>query len=301
MRKILSILILVLIISIFVILIGVLYSGGLIDVAGIRITRVNPATFVITLCFLIPIYVVFRKAASLKDGLAENTFGLLIYFVLILYFGNYRTLGASDTIPARYLPLSILREGDFDLDEFADLHGRPASSGMVYRETHLVSSYPVGASVLASPFYLPSAIGPMPGNSRFVGDLEKFAAAFIVVLSVIVLYFAVLRLTTHRMALLITIVYALATSSFSVSSQALWQHRTSPALSGSCIVLFGARFKRAALDFLSGISRGISGCVQTNGCIAGYTNGVLCFIPSYEKNSRLFVIYIATHPFSNSL
>jgi hypothetical protein len=224
MRKILSILILVLIISVFVILIGVLYSGGLIDVAGIRITRANPATFVIPLCILIPIYVVFRKASSLKDAVAENTFGLLICFVTILYFGNYRTLGASDTIPARYLPLSILREGNFDLDEFTDLHWRSASSGMVYRGTHLVSAYPVGASVFASPFYLPSAIGPMPGNSRFIADLEKLAAAFIVVLSVIVLYFAILRLTTHRMALLITAVYALATSSFSVSSQALWQH-----------------------------------------------------------------------------
>ena len=224
MRKILSILILVLIISVFVILIGVLYSGGLIDVAGIRITRANPATFVIPLCILIPIYVVFRKTASLKDALAENAFGLLICFVTILYFGNYRTLGSSDTIPARYLPLSILREGDFDLDEFTDLHWRSAASGMIYRGNHFVSLYPVGASVFAAPFYLPSAIGPMPGNSRFVGDLEKLAAAFIVVLSVIVLYFAILRLTTHGLALLITAVYALATSSFSVSSQALWQH-----------------------------------------------------------------------------
>lgn len=224
MRKILRILILVLIVAVSAILIGVLYSGGLIDVTGIRIPRANPATFVITLCILIPIYGVLRKSASLKDALAENLFCLLICLTGILYFGNYRTLGASDTIPARYLPLSILREGNFDLNEFSDLHSRAASSGMVYRENHLVSSYPVGAALFASPFYLPSAVGPMPGNSRFIADLEKFAAALIVVLSAIVLYFAILPLTTRRMALLITTVYALATSSFSVSSQALWQH-----------------------------------------------------------------------------
>jgi hypothetical protein len=224
MRKILSILILVLIIAVAAILIGVLYFGGLIDVAGIRIARANPATFVIMLCILIPIYAVFRKHTSLKDALGENSFCFLVCFITILYFGNYRTLGASDTIPARYLPLSILREGNFDFDEFSDLHRRAASSGMIYKGNHLVSSYPVGAAFLASPFYLPSALGPMPGNSRFIADLEKFAAALIVVLSVIVLYFAILPLTTQSMALLISAVYALATSSFSVSSQALWQH-----------------------------------------------------------------------------
>jgi hypothetical protein len=224
MRKILRILILVSIIFVSAILIGVLYSAGFINIAGIHNLRVEPATFVILICILIPIYAVFRKPALLKNAVAENSLCLLICFVTILYFANYRTLGASDTIPARYLPLSILREGNFDLDEFSDLHSRAASSGMVYRGNHFVSSYPVGAALFASPLYLISAIGPMPENSRFIADLEKFAAAFIVALSVIVLYFAVLPLTSRRMALLITAIYALATSSFSVSSQALWQH-----------------------------------------------------------------------------
>lgn len=224
MRKILRLLILVLIISVSVILIGVLYSGGVIDNAGIRIARVDPATFVIALCILIPIYELMKKADTFGNIINQNALLLIVSCVVILYFGNYRTLGASDTIPARYLPLSILREGNFDLNEFSDLHSRAVSSGMVYRKNHLLSSYPVGTPVLASLFYLPSAIGPMPAESRFVADLEKFAAAIIVVLSVIVLYFAILPLTTHRMALLITAVYALATSSFSVSSQALWQH-----------------------------------------------------------------------------
>lgn len=224
MRKILSILILVLIIVVAVILIGVLYSGGFINIAGIRIPRAEPATFILVLSILIPVYQLLKHTTSLKESIDQNSLLLLVCIVSILYFGNYRTLGSSDTIPARYLPLSILREGNFDLDEFSNLHSRAASSGMIFRGNHLISFYPVGVPLVASPFYLPSAVGPMPGNSQFIADLEKFAAALIVLLSVIVLYFAILPLTNREMALLITAVYALATSSFSVSSQALWQH-----------------------------------------------------------------------------
>jgi hypothetical protein len=224
MRKILSILILVLIVFVSVILIGILYSGGVINVAGIRIPRADPATFVIALCILVSVYLPVKHRISFKETIDKNGLLLLVCITTILYFGNYRTLGSSDTIPARYLPLSILREGNFDLDEFPNLQSRSVSSGMIYRKNHFLSFYPVGAPILAAPFYLPSAIGPMPGNSQFIVDLEKFAAALIVVLSVLVLYFAILPLTTRRMAFLFTAVYALATSSFSVSSQALWQH-----------------------------------------------------------------------------
>jgi dolichyl-phosphate-mannose-protein mannosyltransferase len=224
MRKILSILILVLIIFVSVILIGILYSGGFINIVGIKIPRAELASFVIGLCILVPLYQLMKHPVSFKEAFKENLLLLLVCTISILYFGNYRTLGSSDTIPARYLPLSILREGNFDLDEFSNLHSRAASSGMIYRGKHFISFYPVGAPLIASPFYLASAIGPIPGNSQFVADLEKFAAALIVILSVIVLYFAILPLTNRGMSLLITAVYALATSSFSVSSQALWQH-----------------------------------------------------------------------------
>lgn len=227
MRNIFRILILVLIVFAFLILFAVLYTGGTIDVGGIRIVRAKPATPIIALCILFSLYSLIKKPSSLKQAIDENSLTLLVCLVLILYLGNYRTLWASDTIAARHLPLSILREGNFDLDEFRSLHSRAGASGIIYRGNHYVSFYPVGAPLFAIPFYLPSAIGTMPGSSRFTLDLEKLAASFLVVISVVVLYFAVLPLTSRRMALLIAAIYALGTSSFSVSSQALWQHGAS--------------------------------------------------------------------------
>lgn len=225
--KIFRILILVLIICVSVILLGVLYSGGFINIAGIRDPRAEPASFVIALCILIPIYQLLKHPISFKEAINEHSLLLVVCAVLILYTANYRTLGASDTVPARHLPLSIIREGNFNLDEFSNLHQSPEMKGIKLTGQHYVSTYPVGAAIFALPFYFVSAIGRMPGNSWFTLELEKFSASLIVLASVIIFYFTVLRFVSRPAALIISTIYALATSSFSVSSQALWQHAPS--------------------------------------------------------------------------
>jgi hypothetical protein len=225
--KIFRILILVSIICVSVILIGILYSGGFINIAGIRNPRAEPASYVIALCILVPIYQLLKHPASFKEALTENSLLLVLCTVLILYTANYRMLGASDTVPARHLPLSILREGNFDLDEFSYLHKSAEMRGMTFTGQHYVSSYPIGSAIFALPFYFVSAIGRMPGNSWFTLELEKFAASLIILTSVIIFYFTLLRFVPRYAALIISVIYALATSSFSVSSQALWQHSAS--------------------------------------------------------------------------
>jgi hypothetical protein len=152
---------------------------------------------------------------------------LLALALLGLYLGNGRTLGGGDTLPARYLPLSILREGDFALDEFPFLYG----DGDVYFLRRVggrwISDYPVGAALLALPVYAPAAWGRMTADSPLVEELEKLAAALVVALSAVVVYATLRELTTGRMALLLSAAYALGSSSLSVSSQALWQHGAS--------------------------------------------------------------------------
>ena len=87
-----------------------------------------------------------------------------------------------------------------------------------------MSCYPVTGAVLAVPIYLPAVLRGEAPESPVWEDLEKTSAAVIVALSAVFLYLALLRLTTLRMALLVTGAYAFGTSSLSVSSQALWQH-----------------------------------------------------------------------------
>jgi hypothetical protein len=149
---------------------------------------------------------------------------LLFLAVVFVYSLNGRALGAGDTIPASYLPLSLLREFDFDLDEFGFLYEGEMPWFVQRIDDRIVSAYPPWAGVMALPVYLLPVIGGLSPQSPWVHDLEKLSATLITALSVVVLLFALRRLTSETIAWSVALVYAFATSSFSSSSQALWQH-----------------------------------------------------------------------------
>jgi hypothetical protein len=148
----------------------------------------------------------------------------LFLVVVFVYSLNGRTIGAGDTVPARYIPLSILRAFDFDLNEFPFLY-EPELPWFLQRiNGRIVSAYPPWAGVLALPVYLLPVVGGLSSQSPWIEDLEKLAATLITALSVVLLLGALRRLTNEKIAWLIAIIYAFGTSSFSSSSQALWQH-----------------------------------------------------------------------------
>lgn len=221
-RKLFRLLIQALFIGAGLYLIVLLYTGGNPGFLGIE--RAAIATPVIFLS----VFVLLRYLLNQNPGLSEASVPILLFCCFhVLYMANYRSIPASDTIPGRYLPISILREADFDLDEFQNLYVRGFRANIAYSGSHYVSSYPVGASILATPFYLFSVLGEVKPNQRFVLDLEKLAASSIVALSAAIFYLILIRLTTRRLSVGLAILYALGSSSFSVSSQALWQHGSS--------------------------------------------------------------------------
>jgi hypothetical protein len=158
---------------------------------------------------------------------------LLFVLVVSVYLANGRTLGSGDTLPARYLPFSLLRQGNADLDEFPWLHDEAARRGfplldgvpyfLHYRSGHYLSAYAPGPAVLAVPVYAGPVLAGVPVD-LWAPHLEKLAAALMVALSVLCVFWALGEFVGVRWALAIAVIYAFGTSSWSVSSQALWQH-----------------------------------------------------------------------------
>jgi hypothetical protein len=204
-----------------------LFTGGYeLHVAGVAIggDDVVPAVTLISI-LLIAAVLLSRRITSLERLSARGA--LVVGLVaLIAYVGNGRTLGQGDTVPASYIPLSLLREGNFDLQEMPFLYAADSWCATFFEQANgrWISKFPVGAAIVATPVYLLSAIGHVPANSAFVSQLEKLSAAIIAVLSVLIVHASARRLTSLRAALVVTLVYAFGTSTFSVSSQALWQH-----------------------------------------------------------------------------
>ncbi|MDD5309234.1 MAG: hypothetical protein PHU25_18120 [Deltaproteobacteria bacterium] len=151
-----------------------------------------------------------------------------------VFVANQRTIGSGDTLPARYLPFSILKHGDFDLDEFPQLYDAKAKETYPTLENapyylrvhkgHYYSAYTIGPAIAALPVYvLPVLAGcaPTPQNSE---RLEKGAAVFIAALSALFLFLALVRRVHPAWAFALAATYALGTATLPVSGQALWQH-----------------------------------------------------------------------------
>jgi hypothetical protein len=165
--------------------------------------------------------------------------GLLLWLVVVfVYCLTGRTM-VGDTLAARHLPLSLLREGNFDLDEFAFLYTPDMPYYLQRVHGHVVSTHPPWAAVLAVPVYLVPVMGGISARSPLLPEVEKLAAALITALSVVVVFCALRHLTRPSIAWLVAAVYAFGTSSFSSTSQALWQHVPSQlfvALAVYCLV-----------------------------------------------------------------
>ena len=159
------------------------------------------------------------------EGTLKSSPGFTIFSVaLIVFLANGRTISGGDSVPAKNLPLSILGHGNFYLDQLKTLDAKKIPYYLRESGGHYVSDYPVGAALMALPFYAPSIACGVSPSSRIFAELEKVSAATIVALSALLVYMAAVRVTANWMALLLTFTYAFGTSSLSVSSQALWQH-----------------------------------------------------------------------------
>jgi len=205
-------------------LLSILVTGGYaVNLAGVKFDayKLWPA-IVATLGFAL-LRMIFRHGSI--EGAFRSSPGFVVFSVaLIVFLANGRTISGGDSVPAKYLPLSILGHGNFYLDQLKT----PGATKIPYylRESagHYVSDYPVGAALMALPFYAPSVVCGVSPSSRIFSEFEKVSAATIVALSALLLYLAAARVTANWMAMLLTLIYSLGTSSLSVSSQALWQH-----------------------------------------------------------------------------
>jgi hypothetical protein len=220
-------------------LVLVLSQGGYsFTVVGLTVSSRRLTSGAMLLVALIAGAVMLSKGQLSRDILLSHSGTLLFVALFVLYLANGKTLWSGDTLPLRYLPISLLREGNFDLDEFPFLYlpGGSRAFGLVtkgglempyYVERagdHYVSLYPVAVAVLVTPLYLPSVLGGLHPDDAIFETLEKVSAAAIVAVSAVILYFTLRRVTSATMAFAITLIYGLGTSSLSVSSQALWQH-----------------------------------------------------------------------------
>jgi hypothetical protein len=174
---------------------------------------------------------------------------LLVFLLcLLVYNANLRLIATGDSYPARYLPFGLWRYHTLLLDPISNITaqgrkilGAPDSkrspnewSDRAYwmvrnSEGHIVSLYPVVIPLFLAPLYLPAvayldAKGWEPWRLDQVARImEKLSASMLAAISAALLYLLLRRRTGRGAALLLTVAYAFGTTTWMVSSQALWQ------------------------------------------------------------------------------
>ena len=156
---------------------------------------------------------------------------LCIFAILLaIFLSTGRRMPGKDTVPPPLIAQSLIREGNFDLDEFDPIYhweGDPwvlDTRDIGATRPHVVSRWAPGNAVLALPFFaVPTLMGLQP-NGHGQDALSKLSAAFTAALSAAFVFLACRRVASAQGALLVTIGYALGTTTFVYSSQDLWQH-----------------------------------------------------------------------------
>ncbi|QIL79309.1 hypothetical protein G7047_04855 [Diaphorobacter sp. HDW4A] len=167
--------------------------------------------------------------------------GLAIGLICFAVFNaNLRSIGAADSYVARYLPLSIWKHHSLALEPIAEQVAQGVKIPDSPKEAIIwvnrgpngnpVSLYPLVTPLLVTPLYLPAYlymehVGWHPGVFDQVARLmEKLSASLVASLTTTLLYLVLRRQSRARTAALLSLVFALGTSTWVISSQALWMH-----------------------------------------------------------------------------
>src|SRR5579864_4276531 len=179
------------------------------------------------------------EGAPIRSGRGERRIAFAIFlFALLVYNANLRDISTGDSFPARFLPLALLCHGTLYLGPVAEAarmehHGGPLEVYWLVaaRGGRIASRYPIVMPLLVTPLYVPTALYLAHhgwGNLRDVeiaGELtEKAAAAAVAALCSALMYLLLRRQLPRDRALLLTLAFAFGTETWSISSQALWQH-----------------------------------------------------------------------------
>jgi hypothetical protein len=169
---------------------------------------------------------------SIKTAVAtfiNNHTAICIFLILYFAFNTIYVVNTNgDTVPATFLPVSILNYHNLFFDQFGQQAiNTDTSYGYLLINNHYYSLFPIVTPVLVTPVYAVSLFlfhalsAPLTGGNILL--IAKTCATIITALSGIVVYLVCKELFSKRIAVLSTFIYAFATSTWSISSQALWQ------------------------------------------------------------------------------
>ena len=169
----------------------------------------------------------------------------LSWFVAFKTGINQLAIQSEDTLPAVFLPVTLIEEGTFYVDSYhemlLDRYPHPDDKDFAKNLTpfylrkisttdgqHYISAFPMVAGLMAYPIYFVPVVLGMPITWANLALLSHLSAALVMALSGGFFYLLLRRHffrgeSNDTKPLLLTVIYLFATLNFALISQALWQ------------------------------------------------------------------------------
>lgn len=202
---------------------------------------------------------------------------LLLYAILRLAYFASGLYWPSDSRWSVHTAVSILHEGDTDLNEYRDLMGPRGDYTLQRIDDKILTIYPPGASLLAVPYvavldgYAQALTGdglPEYLHEHGAGRLERMIASSLTALSVVCLYSLLRRHLPLGAALGLALGYGVATSAWATASLALWQHTPTLLLFTLTLWLLDLARERPAFIQYAGLTLALSFVCRPTNAIA---------------------------------
>lgn len=215
---------------------------------------------------------------------------------IVVYNANLRQISSDDTRAARYVPISLLREGNLALDEFFPSAGATLPYYLFEKDGHRYDSYPLITPLIALPVYIPLVYADLPlSDYQLATFASKVAASVQTAAAVAVFFLLACRMVGARRlddqgatgALFATAVLALGTSLWSTASQGLYTHPT--AALGMAVALHSLLSGR---PLLAGLAAGMAASARPALALAAaILAGAAWFLG--ERSARPVIRYAA--------
>ncbi|MFH1295408.1 MAG: hypothetical protein ABIH84_02415, partial [bacterium] len=184
---------------------------------------------------------------------------------------NSLAIQSEDTLPAIFLPVTIIKEGTFYADSYYPMiiqryphpDDKKYEKGLVpfyFRQVngHAISAFPVMAGLLSLPVYLPPVLLGISITWENLTILAHLSASLIMALSGGFCYLLLLKFIDKKRAWWLTLIYLFGTINLALISQALWQHGAVQLFTIlSLLFLFSEKQSRREL-FLAGLFLGLA-------------------------------------------
>jgi len=162
---------------------------------------------------------------------------LLFVFILGVYWAS-PVVTVTDSLWNLYVAASIIQEKNTNLDEYKHHIDLEDDVRVISSKGHIYSNYPIATPIISAPFVWAADHYFSYRNSEdfftylrkhkpdvVTGRLEKNIASVIAALSAIPIYLIGYSVSLNRkQAIILTLLFAFATSMWSTASRAMWQH-----------------------------------------------------------------------------